>query len=182
MTTLLGRTRLGTPDPSGSASSSAESTTAGADAVNGNTSNTPTTSSTLAALATFSDSLNSGSSTLTTVIATQNPLNGVPTPISNSQLAIPTGASSDNQSNLPTTSSTSVIPSIASSLNTQSNKSSHDLSSKAAAGIGVGAAAAGAAFALFLVFVIFRCCNQRRNRQRLAHESAIALTSPQSQL
>src|SRR5205814_807162 len=72
--------------------------------------------------------------------------------------------------------------STASPFFSQNYKVSHDLSSKAAAGIGVGAAAAGAAIALFVAFVIFRCCSQRRNRQHLRNESSVTLTRTQSQL
>jgi hypothetical protein len=145
--------------------------------------NTLFTTSTPAAPVLSDQGLNNGSGTLSTVVSTLIPLNGVSTPVSNSPLAIPTGASSDKQSNVPIiTPSKSVIPSTASPIFSQSNKSSHDLSSKAAAGLGVGAAAAGAAVALFLAFVIFRFCSRRRNEESLGHESAITLTGPQSQL
>lgn len=59
------------------------------------------------------------------------------------------------------------------------DKSSSNLSSKDAAGIGIGAAAAGAIIALLAAFLIYRCCG-RRKRQRLRHESEIGLTHSQS--
>jgi len=93
-------------------------------------------------------------------------------------------------SNMTPSPSLSTIPSAAlsstlshgTSILSQSNKSSHDLTSKAAAGIGIGGAAGGAIIALLLAFIIFRCCNRRRNRQLVRHESETALTGSQAQL
>ena len=150
-----------TSNPSASSSTASAAAADAADSMDGNAANNPTTTSTPTATDVQFRTFN-------TVASTQT----APNPASNPQLVIPSGSSSVSQSNLSTP-STSVIPSTV---------SSHDLSSKAAAGIGIGAAAAGAAVALFLAFVIFRCCRQRRNTQRLHHESAIALTGTQSQL
>jgi hypothetical protein len=193
MTAQLG----GLPRPatfSPSTSSSTESTVSSTG--NSDASNTVATDSVSTPSTSPSQIVEAGSSTLVTAISTEASLNGDLTSASGSGLVGPvslTGSLSDNPSNLPlaagpsldstVTRPTSAMSSTASSLFSQSNKSSHGLSSKAAAGIGVGAAAAGAAIALFVAFIIFRCCSRRRNTQHLRHESSITLTgATQSQL
>ena len=103
--------------------------------------------------------------------------------------AVPIGQTADASTLLsgPRISASSLSPTSAiqtSSISGSSSfvgisKGSSNLSSKAAAGLGIGAAAAGAIVALIVAFTIFHC-RDRQRRRRMGYESQIALATSQA--